>query len=168
MVYYIIFLVRATNPFTKLPNTMMKVLLVILLVPLLGLECDVFLLMSHFDAISGELEYAYWRGNEVFTRIISIQLLIVSVLYWSETFWCIHDLKQVFQERTSFFLEHPRAIDINGDWKESSGSLEPAVIGQPRSMDLDRMAEDLHLDPFTSGSDDEGDFRGDFLSLLNS
>lgn len=164
LAYYIIFLVRSISPITKLVNPMMKVSLVLLLVPLLGLEYDIFQLLSHFGVISGEPEYAYLRGNELFTRTVSIQLLIVSVLYWRGIFWSVNDLEQVFQERANLLVSHPKTVNMYGEWKESSGSLEPAVIGRPRSMDLDKLALELNLDPFSSGSNNEGDL----MSLLNT
>lgn len=172
LVYYVFYITSTlAYPLTKLPNPKMKVTLVLILMPLLGFEDDIFQLLCYYGFFGGDSEndeFSHWRGDDIFARAVSIQMLLLSALYWRDMFWSLDDLKLVFEETDR--LSHEYKDDEKNrvdEWREVS--LEAPVIGPPKSVDLDRMAEKLGLDmgPLQQMSAGESNDEIDFLKLLD-
>jgi len=168
LVYYVLYITSTLAfPLTKLPNPKMKVALVLVLMPLLGFEDDIFQLLCYYGFFGGDSEndeFSHWRGDDIFAQAVSIQMLLLSALYWRDMFWSLEDLKHIFEEPEKLSDEY-KADETNG--VEEWVSLEAPVIGPPRSFDLDRMAEELGLDmiPLHQISAGESNEEIDFLKL---
>jgi len=174
LAYYTHFLTRLLTPITKLPNPRRKILLVFPVIPLLGIEDDFFQVAAYLGWFGGSTdpEYAHWRGEDIFARVVSIQMLIVSLLYWRETFWSREDLSAVFEENETLLTKGLAEGGVDGDgaeWNEESPPIEAPVMGVPQSMDLDALAGELGLDlDLDTGMDEEtGDAMGLFDDLAN-
>jgi len=173
LVYYVISITSTlAYPLTRLPNPMMKVMLVLVLMPVLGFEDDIFQVLCYYGFFGGDSEndeFSHWRGEDIFARAVSIQMLLISALYWRDMFWSLDDLKQVFEEPEKLLdaYEDEEKIGVD-DWREVS--IEAPVMGPPKSVDLDRMAEELGLDigPLQQMSAGESNDEVDFLSLLET
>jgi len=175
LVFYAISITKTlASPISKLPNVLMKAALVLVLMPLLGFEDDIVQVLSYSGFFGGDRaneEYAHWRGEDIFAQIVSIQMLILSLLYWRGIFWSVEDLKQVFEEPDMLLKQSEDEKSRADDWRDDSPvSIEAPVIGPPKSVDLDRMAEVLGLDmgPLDEISAGESNEEVDFLSLYPS
>lgn len=172
LVFYVISMTNTlSTSITKLPNLHMKVALVLALMPLLGFEDDIIQVLSYLGYLGGNSiddEYAHWRGDDIFAQAVSIQMLVLSLLYWRDMFWSLEDLKQVFEEPKNFSdqIEDDSNSKENG-WRDSPVSIEAPIIGPPKSVDLDRMAAELGLEmgPLHGISAGESNEEIDFLSL---
>lgn len=182
LVYYSHFMTTLLTPITKLPNPRLKLILVLIIMPFCGIEDDIFQILAYAGLFGGPREpsYQHWKGEDFFARAVSIELLIVSLLYWREVFWSKEDLSAVFEEANEDLLTKREAqvSRSSGEWLEASPPMEAPmyaeVMGAPQSMDLDALAGelgltglDLDLEDANGDSPGNGDPVDDFAALLD-